>query len=333
MPARVNEFEIIERYFAAASDDPDVLLGAGDDAALLKADGTIAVTVDTLVEGVHFPAGIDAEALGHRVLAVNLSDLAAMGARPRWCTLALTLTPAQAEPAWLEGFARGLFALASRFGVSLVGGNLARGPLSATLQLIGSVAPGEALRRAGGRPGDDLYVTGTLGDAAGGLAVLQGRAGTRGAPGAGEQAARASDALVERFLRPSPRIDAGIALRGVASAAIDVSDGLASDLAHLCRASGCGAVVDVERIPRSSELETLFGEEAALEHAVAGGDDYELCFAAAPADAGNVAAAAAAARTPMQRIGRLVERGPGALVEWRRAGAPFALGARGYSHF
>jgi thiamine-monophosphate kinase len=322
----MREFEIIERYFSRPVGDDDVLLGVGDDAALLRAAGTIAVTVDTLVEGVHFLAGVDAEALGHRVLAVNLSDLAAMGARPRWCTLALTL--AEAEPAWIERFARGFYDLAARFDVSLVGGNLARGPLSATLQLIGTVEPDAALRRSGGRPGDDVYVSGTLGDAAAGLAILTSRSSNAGGAPTADAAA-----LVERFLRPRPRVELGLALAGIASAAIDVSDGLAADLGHLCRASGCLAVVDVERLPLSPELVAQCSADAALERAVGGGDDYELCFTAAPARAARIEAAAAAAGTRVQRIGRLVEARAGGGIAWRRGGAPYAPAAGGYVHF
>ncbi len=319
----MTEFEIIGRYFTRAAADPDVLIGVGDDAALLRVDGALAVTVDTLVEGVHFPAAIEPAALGHRLLAVNLSDLAAMGAEPRWCTLALTFPEADAR--WLEGLARGLFELAARFRVSLVGGNLARGPLTATLQLMGRVEPAEALRRGGGRPGDDVYVTGTFGGAAGGLAVLG-----QGSEGGTPPEAPARRALVERFLRPEPRVAAGLALRGVASAAIDVSDGLGADLEHLCAASGCGAIVDVERVPRPDALEAFFDPEAALGYALAGGDDYELCFAAPPAAAARVAAAAAASGTPMTRIGRLAA---GTGVEWRRGGQPFRAPAGGFRHF
>ena len=189
-----GEFEIIEHYFTRGARDPDVLLGVGDDAAVVRVGGAAAITVDTLVSGVHFPEGMAANLLGYRVMAVNLSDLAAMGARPRWCTLALTLP--RADELWLEGFSRGLFELADRFSVSLIGGDLTHGPLTATLQLVGDVDPERMLTRAGGNLGDDIYVTGTLGDSAAGLSLIG-----EAAEGSSGQAAAA---LKERFYRPRP---------------------------------------------------------------------------------------------------------------------------------
>jgi thiamine-monophosphate kinase len=322
----MNEFEIISRYFTRPTADRDVLLGVGDDAAVLGTTGPIAVAVDTLVAGVHFPDGIGADAIAHRALAVNLSDLAAMGARPRWFTLALTL-PA-AEPAWLEGFAAGLFKLADAYGVSLVGGDLTRGPLTVSVQIIGTVsgmgAGAIALTRGGGRAGDDVYVTGTLGDAAAGLAIVSRRHGTASG------SAAALDALTQRFLRPTPRVDAGVALVGLATAAIDVSDGLVADLGHLCDASGCGAEIDVENLPLSAELEAVFPQQSAEDFALAGGDDYELCFTASPSEADRVETAMIESGTPARRIGRLTE---GREVVWRRAGRAFAPPAQGYEHF
>ncbi|MBN1239672.1 MAG: thiamine-phosphate kinase [Gammaproteobacteria bacterium] len=322
----MNEFEIIARYFTRPTDDRDVLLGVGDDAAVLGTTGPIAVAVDTLVAGVHFPDGTGPDSIAHRALAVNLSDLAAMGARPRWFTLALTLP--DADPAWLEAFAAGLFALADRYGVSLVGGDLTRGPLTVSIQVIGTMsgmgAGAIALTRGGGRVGDDVYVTGTLGDAAAGLAVLTGRYGEDAATGA------AREALAARFLRPEPRVGAGLALVGVATAAIDVSDGLAADLGHLCDASGCGAEIDVENLPLSAEIEAVCPIDAAESHAIAGGDDYELCFTAPPSEADRVAAAIEQGGIGARRIGRLVE---GRNVAWRRAGKAFTPPDRGYVHF
>jgi thiamine-monophosphate kinase len=316
----IGEFEVIARYFTRATSDPDVVIGIGDDAAVLAVDGQLAVTVDTLVAGVHFPDGMAPHLVGYRLMAVNLSDLAAMGAQPRWCTLALTIP--SADELWLDGFSRGLFELAGSFGVSLVGGDLTRGPLTASLQLMGRVEPGRVLTRGGGNVGDDVYVTGTLGDSSAGIALIQERAATeQGSPGA---------ALKERFYRPVPRIAAGLALRGLASAAIDVSDGLLADLNHLCTESGCGAAIDVERVPLSAELISLFPPQEALAHALGGGDDYELCFTAPPSRAEQIEAALDASGTLGRRIGQLVA---GQAVECRRDGEPYSPTVRGYRHF
>lgn len=316
----IGEFEIIKRFFTRESTDPDVVLGVGDDAAVIEVDGLMAVTVDTLVEGVHFPSGIAPHLLGHRVMAANLSDLAAMGAQPRWCTLALTLPTADEH--WLEGFSRGFFDLAERFGVSLVGGNLTRGALSATVQLMGKVNRASMLTRSGGKIGDDVYVTGTLGDSSAGITLIKERSSAPSGSAAG--------ALKERFYRPEPRVRAGLALGGLASAAIDVSDGLLADLGHICAASGCGATIDVESIPLSAELLSLFPPQEALAHALGGGDDYELCFAAAPSRAEAIDDALEAAGTRVRRIGRLVA---GQEVVCTRDGEPYVPAVRGYRHF
>jgi thiamine-monophosphate kinase len=316
----IGEFEIIERYFTRPSRDPDVLIGVGDDAAVLDVHGLIAVTVDTLVTGVHFPDGIAPALLGHRALAVNLSDLAAMGAEPRWATLALTFP--KADELWLEGFSRGLFELAERHRVSLVGGNLARGPLSVTIQVMGRVEHGRILTRAGGNVGDDVYVTGTLGDSAAGVALIKERVETpHGSSGA---------ALKERFYRPVPRIAAGLALRSLASAAIDVSDGLIADLGHICERSGCGALVDVEHVPLSAELLSTCPPQIALAHALGGGDDYELCFTAPPSRAEEIERALEGTGVSATRVGQLV---PGQEVTCRRDGEPYKSPALGYRHF
>jgi thiamine-monophosphate kinase len=253
-------------------------------------------------------------------MAVNLSDLAAMGAQPRWCTLALALP--NADELWLDGFSRGLFELAERFGVSLVGGNLARGPLTLTLQLMGNVERANMLTRDGGHVGDDIYVTGTLGDSSAGIALITERTT------APQDSAAA--ALKERFYRPVPRVGAGLALGPIATAAIDISDGLLADLGHICKASACGATIDIERVPLSAELLTLFPPQEALAHALGGGDDYELCFTAPPSRAEEIEAALEAAGTPVRRIGQLVA---GQTVGCRRDGEPFTPAVRGYRHF
>jgi thiamine-monophosphate kinase len=316
----IGEFEIIKRYFTRQTSDADVVLGIGDDAAVLAVHGHVAVTTDTLVAGVHFPDGLAPHLLGYRLMAVNLSDLAAMGASPRWCTLALTLP--SADELWLDGFSRGLFELAERFGISLVGGNLSRGPLSLTLQLMGTVEPKHMLTRSGGHVGDDIYVTGTLGDSSAGVTLIT----ERTAAPEGSAAA----ALKERFFRPVPRVGAGLALSSLATAAIDVSDGLLADLGHVCAASGCGAAIDVERVPLSGELLSLFPPQEALAHALSGGDDYELCFTAPPSRAEEVEIALEAAATPVRRIGQLVA---GQTVVCWRDGAPFSPAVHGYRHF
>jgi len=316
----LDEFGVIERYFARKSEDSSVVVGVGDDAAVVEIRGATAVSTDTLVSGVHFPDGLAGDAVGHRALAVNLSDLAAMGAEPRWCTLALTLP--EADHAWLKAFARGFFALAGEHGIELLGGDTTRGPLSVTLQVLGDVDRDCILTRGGASAGDDIHVTGTLGDAAGGLDHL-----SQGVSRAGS----AHRVLASRFLTPTPRIAAGIALRGLASAAIDVSDGLLADLGHLCRASGGAAHVDVDRLPVSSELLELFPAHDAESWALTGGDDYELCFTAPPSRRRAIEQALAACETPVRRIGQLKD---GSGVHCRRNGLPMAPPVTsGYSHF
>ena len=315
-----DEFGLIERYFARDPRDPGVILGIGDDAAVVETSGATAVATDTLVAGVHFPTDIEGDAVGHRVLAVNLSDFAAMGARPRWCTLALTLQAANHD--WLEAFAQGFFALAESHDVELVGGDTTRGPLSVTVQLLGDVDKDRMLRRSGGAAGDDVYVTGSLGDGAAGLQLVS-------QDDSGPSAAH--KALRERFLRPQPRVAEGLALRGIASAAIDVSDGLLADLGHLSRASGCGACIDVDRLPTSAAARELFSTDEVESWALSGGDDYELCFTAPPSRRGAVQRALASCTVPARRIGHLQ---PGSGVLCRRAGQPMDPPVRGgFVHF
>ena len=280
----LGEFELIERFFArAGATRDDVLLGVGDDAALLvpPAGQQLAFAADTLVEGIHFPEGLEGRHIGHRVLAVNLSDMAAMGAEPAWALLTLTLP--RADEAWLESFTHGLDQLARRHRTALVGGDTTAGPLTATVAIAGFVPAGLALRRAGARPGDLVYVSGTPGDAAAGLAILQHRLAAAGAAG---------DVLLRRFLEPEPRVELGLALRGVASACIDVSDGLAGDLGKLCAASGVAGRIQSSRLPLAAELRAVAGEDA-VRYALAGGDDYELLFTVPPTRAAAVEALAA----------------------------------------
>jgi thiamine-monophosphate kinase len=236
-----GEFDIIAKYFDRRTTRGDVLLGIGDDAAVLSvpADRRLVVAMDTIVEGVHFPQGTAAADIGYRALAVNLSDLAAMGAQPAWMTLSLSAPVSDA--AWFEGFSRGLFELAERYHVALVGGDTVKGPLVVTVQIAGIVETDRWLTRAGARPGDLLFVSGAPGEAAAGLAAIQ-----RTLP-----ITSATQQLRQRFVRPEPRVSLGRQLRGIATAAMDVSDGLLTDLDKLTAASGCGARVDVDALPLS----------------------------------------------------------------------------------
>jgi thiamine-monophosphate kinase len=264
----VNEFELIYDLIAPlAGAGADVLVGIGDDGAVLAPPPgeSLVVVVDTLVEGRHFPPDMNAADVGWRAAVVNLSDIAAMGATPRWATLALSL-PSVDEP-WLRGFIGGLMEALESAGVALVGGDTTRGPLTVTVQIIGSVPAAQALTRRGARPGDLVFVSGTLGDAAGGLALWgQGREDI------------AAQALAKRFRRPTPRLALGTALRGLASACIDVSDGLLADLGHIATQSGCGMQLEAARIPLSPELNDCFRLAEARQLATGGGDDYELAF-------------------------------------------------------
>jgi thiamine-monophosphate kinase len=317
-PARPGEFEIIERYFTRASRDTAVEVGIGDDAAIVVASGRLAIAVDTLVAGTHFPPSATPESIGHRALAVNLSDLAAVGAVPRWATLALCL--AESDPVWLDGFARGFFALADRYSVSLIGGDTTRGPLAMTVTVLGDV-PGRALLRSAGTSGDRIFVSGTVGDAAAGLAILQSDPTSTAAD---------SRALVERFCHPEPRVALGRALTGLANACIDVSDGLIVDLGHICEQSACGAVIDLDALPLSAALRSTRTAADAEALALGGGDDYELCFTVPPARVESVVAAARAVGTPVTAIGELTAA-PG--IRGRRQGRIAALEAGGFRHF
>jgi thiamine-monophosphate kinase len=266
----LSEFALIDRYFRkAGAMRADVHLGVGDDAALLQSPpgAQLVAAMDTLVEGVHFPRGSPPASIGHRVLAVNLSDLAAMGARPAWALLALTLP--KIDEAWLEEFTAGLAALARAHDVALVGGDTTSGPLSATIQIMGHVAKSTAMLRSRGRPGDRVFVSGTPGDAAAGLAIEQSKLPASSDP---------DGHLRNRFLYPSPRLALGDCLRSYATACIDVSDGLLGDAAKLAHASGCGVEIALDHLPLSEQLVTAVGEQRARELALTGGDDYELCF-------------------------------------------------------
>ena len=316
----MDEFELIRRYFSAGTAKrTDVILGVGDDAALLKvpAGHALAVTTDSLLPDVHFPVDLDAAAVGHRSLAANLSDLAAMGVEPAWVLLALTLPEVNED--WLEAFSHGFHALAKQHRVTLVGGNIARGPLNITVTAQGFVPEGEALRRRGAKPGDKVFVTGNPGDAAAGLKLIQ----------AGN--VDLADPCVRRFMHPEPRVNAGMALRGLASACIDVSDGLLADLGHILESSEVGATLLTAKLPLSKRLVQLHGMDAALRLALTGGDDYELLFTAAPERQQLIEEELQALGCPVACIGS-IDAEPG-LRCLEPSGHGLKLTDTGYKHF
>lgn len=319
----LGEFELIERYFRdCGATRADVPLSVGDDAALLdvQAGFQLVAAIDTLVEGRHFPAGSAPESIGHRSLAVNLSDLAAMGAQPAWALLAITLPTV--DEAWLQSFADGFSRLARRHGVALVGGDTTSGPLCISVQVLGQAPHGQALRRAGGKPGDILFVSGTPGDAAAGLALEQGRLKT--------DEAGVAQRLRERFLFPEPRVGLGVRLRGIASACIDVSDGLFGDAGKLARASGCGMQISYEDVPVSMQLLAAAGEDGARELALKGGDDYELCFSVPPDALATLERDVPQASWSYRRIGTLTASGELSLA---RGGTVIKFSHSGFDHF
>jgi thiamine-monophosphate kinase len=321
----MNEFELIARFFTRPPKSASVALGVGDDAALLvpTPGHQLVAAVDMLVGGRHFFADVDPEALGHKALAVNLSDMAAMGATPRWALLAGALP--DADPAWLAAFARGFYALADAHGVDLVGGDTTRGPLNLCVTILGEVPAGQAITRAGAQVGDNIWVSGHLGDAALALAAIGGHTTL-------DPAALA--ACRARLERPVPRVALGESLRGVATAMLDVSDGLTGDLAHILDASHVGAVVDLAAVPCGFALAAkLAGAERAiaLSCLLAGGDDYELCFTAPHCASARIAAIAAGGGVLLTRIG-LIHAGAGLVVR-DAEGVPMAALPCGFDHF
>ncbi len=318
----LDEFALIDRYFrACGARRADVVAGIGDDAALLTVpkDVELVAATDTLVAGVHFPPDSPAASIGHRALAVNLSDLAAMGARPAWALLALTLP--EAKESWLAEFATGLGDLAREHEVQLVGGDTTRGPLCITVQLLGFAPRGTALKRSGGQPGDAVFVSGTPGDAAAGLALVQRR---MSAP------ADVGRYLRERFELPTPRVALGGRLREFASACIDVSDGLLADAAKLAQTSGTGVEIHYQALPVSAQLETAVGAMRARELALTGGDDYELCFSVAEKNLSALARELPPQPWGYTCIGAL-RATPGAAV--LRDGSVMQFSHSGYQHF
>ncbi|XHS79085.1 thiamine-phosphate kinase [Burkholderiaceae bacterium UC74_6] len=321
----MGEFDLIARYFERANHAPGitagVALGIGDDCALLAPQPGMQwlVSSDMLVEGRHFLSTVDPARLGHKALAVNLSDLAACGATPRAFTLALALP--RVDEVWLEGFARGLFALADEHGIALVGGDTTAGPLNLCITVMGEAPAGQALLRSGARAGDDLYVSGTVGDARLALEVFRGTLNL-----SSEEFEQARG----RMECPSPRVQLGQALRGIASSAIDVSDGLLGDLRHILKRSGVGATVDADALPKSAVMQR---QPLALrrEMGLAGGDDYELVFTAPREKRGEVQAAAQQAQTPVTRFGAIEAEAGLRLVDAQGAALPNSFA--GFDHF
>jgi thiamine-monophosphate kinase len=321
-----GEFELIRRFFlrpnAAHAAQSGVVLGIGDDAAVLALppDTELVTAVDTIVAGRHFPESTDARSIGHRALAVNLSDLAAMGATPAWATMALTVP--SVDVAWLERFSAGFFDLADANGVALVGGDTTRGPLTVSVQIMGHVPRGTALRRDGARAGDLLVVTGTLGDAGAGLAFATSQ------PEATNRLAALE--LVRRFEYPAPRVKFGLAARGIATAAMDLSDGLVGDLPKLAAASGIAVRVAVESLPLSDSLRIAAPLDRARDWALAAGDDYELLLAVPALLYTELAVAAGQLNLSLTTIG---EFHAGSGVTWSLNGRDFVPTARGWDHF
>ena len=319
-----SEFELIRRYFTHRA--RHALLGVGDDAALVKVRRgyDLAVSADMLVAGRHFFPHADPRQLGHKVLAVNLSDMAAMGATPRWATLALALPAADAR--WVREFSRGFMALARRFDVDLIGGDTTRGPLNICVQIMGEVPHGKALRRDRARSGDDIWVSGTLGDAALALAALKRRIQLKPA-----ELARCA----ARLHRPTPRVILGRALCGVAHSAIDISDGLLADLGHLLERSALGAEIELAALPASAVLARYLDRVPACSALLAGGDDYELCFTAPRAARARIVRIALGAKVKATRIGtvRAHRRGMPRLIVRSPDGAALRVVRGGYDHF
>jgi len=264
----MNEFELIDRYFKQKGSRPDVVVGVGDDGALLQApaDHLLVVTTDTLVSGVHFREDFDAFDIGCKALAANLSDLAAMGAEPAWILISLTLPEVNEQ--WLESFSNGVLSGIEKYNLQLVGGDITKGPLTINIQATGFVPTAKELKRSGAQVGDAIFVTGSLGAARYALSLDS------------QNVKPEQESIMQRLLRPVPRIEAGILLREFATSAIDISDGLGADLGHIIEQSGVGATISLEDLPIDSALEQYLSQEERQDHALNGGDDYELCFTA-----------------------------------------------------
>lgn len=318
----VKEFQLIECYFSNRGPTRrDVKLGIGDDCALVQPaeNKSIAISCDTLVENVHFFPDMPPAALGYKALAVNLSDLAAMGAEPAWMTLALTLP--EVDETWLSGFSEGLFEAADYYGIALIGGDTTRGPRAINITVHGQVPQGKALTRHGAKAGDWIYVTGTLGDSALGLDIIR---------GAQQASAENKAFLVNRHYCPTPRVLAGQALRSLASSAIDLSDGFISDISHILKAAAVGAIVDVNCIPLSQAMRETVSEEQALGYALTGGEDYELLFTVPESQKGALETTLNHTGTKFVRVGQICA---GSKLKLQLNGEPFTPPYYGFEHF
>ncbi|PTA50971.1 thiamine-phosphate kinase [Shewanella morhuae] len=318
----MKEFQLIECYFSNRGPTRrDVKLGIGDDCALVQPaeNKSIAISCDTLVENVHFFPDMPPAALGYKALAVNLSDLAAMGAEPAWMTLALTLP--DVDETWLSGFSEGLFEAANYYGIALIGGDTTRGPRAINITVHGQVPQGKALTRHGAKAGDWIYVTGTLGDSALGLDIIR---------GAQQAKAENKEFLINRHYRPTPRVLAGQALRSLASSAIDLSDGFISDISHILKAAEVGAIVDVNCIPLSLAMKDTVSEEHALGYALTGGEDYELLFTVPESQKGALETTLNHTGTKFVRVGQICA---GSKLKLQLNGEPFIPPYYGFEHF
>jgi thiamine-monophosphate kinase len=318
-----GEFSLINTYFKTPSTRRDVTMGVGDDCAIVTppAGKQLAVTTDTLVNGIHFPPETSPADIACKAIAVNLSDLAAMGARPAWLTLALTLP--EVDESWVRAFADSFHAMADKYKVQLIGGDTTQGPLSITLQAIGIIDPQRVMRRDGARPGDAIYVSGTLGDAAAGLKILQ----------QGQLIDENQAWLVNRLNRPQARVELGCRVAAFCRCAIDISDGLAADLGHILEASNCGATVNIDSIPLSHQLVEYSNNrnEVDWNRVLSGGDDYELCLVVSSENESRLMQLAGELSLPLTRIGRIEAQGVLNFID--EAGAKFLFNDTGYEHF
>jgi thiamine-monophosphate kinase len=316
-----SEFQIIEHYFKKnKSNVAGIIKGIGDDAAVVDVSNqsNLIISMDTLIEGVHFPKNTSPYEIGIKALAVNLSDLAAMGATPAWFTLALTLPDSESE--WLKNFSHGLFDIASEYNIDLIGGDTTRGPLSITIQIAGYVSDSKIMYRSGAQINDDIYVSGYLGDAGAGLQLLSNPS----------QIKKTSDYLVNRLNRPTPRVTVGKHIRQFTNACIDISDGLITDLKHIIELSECGAKINVDKLPISDELKTTQNLESCYQLALSAGDDYELCFTAAENHSEKIKRIAAQDKVLLTKIGKISN---GSEFQCYFNNQPYEINYNGYEHF